>query len=334
MGLIAVMLFVFMDSITYVVQYFHTKQITDGLQYLYSAIYLGIVGAGGCFVGSNPAYTTAELKHLFSTTNSKYFIVEVELLDKVLPALLENGIHASHIFIFDTRDSPGPEVGFKSWEFLLQHGERDWVRFNDETIAKSTTAALMSTSGTTGLPKAAVISHYALVASGVSLQSPIEKPYTVRRLISVPQFHAFATQVAYLAPLKFGDTAYIMRRFDRDMFLRYLDRYEITETAVVPPMIAALIDGCRSPHALRNLRMLWCAGSPLPHKLSEKMYGILHKDAIISQVWGMTELGRVTTFDWPEKDKSGSVGKLISNTEARFMEITHARIADTNAPPE
>lgn len=263
---------------------------------------------------------------MFSTTNSKYFIIEADLFDKVLPALLETGTHASRIFIFHTEDFPHPEVEFKSWEFLLQHGERGWVRFEDESIARSTTAALLSTSGTTGLPKAAAISHYAQVASGVSMQSSIEKPYCVRRLISIPQFHAFAAPVVHISPLKFGHTTYIMRRFDLNMFMRYLDRYEITETAVVPPMIATLVNGCTSTHALQTLRLLWCAGSPLPTVLNERMYGQLHKDAIISQVWGMTELGWVSTFDWPEKDMSGSVGKLLPNMEARFVDHTYTPV--------
>lgn len=293
---------------------------------MYSAIYLGIVGAGGCFVGSNPGYTTAELKHLFSTTNSKYFIIEADLFDKVLPVLLETGTHASRIFIFDTQDFPQPEVGFRSWEFLLQHGERDWVPFEDESTARSTTAALLSTSGTTGPSKAAAISHYAQVASGVSMQSSIEKPYSVRRLISIPQFHAFAAPIVHISPLKFGYTTYIMRRFDLNMFMRYVDRYEITETAVVPPIIATLVNECTSTHALQTLRLLWCAGSPLSTVLNERMYQQLHKDAIISQVWGMTELGWVSTFDWPEKDWSGSVGKLLPNMEARFVEPTLAPV--------
>lgn len=49
----------------------------------------------------------------------------------------------------------------------------------------------------------------------------------------------------------------------------------------------------------------------------EKMYRLLNQSARINQVWGMTEAGWITTFLWPERDRSGSVGRLLDGMEAK-----------------
>src|SRR5258706_6257902 len=123
----------------------------------------GVVAAGGIFTGSNPSYTEFELIHHIKTSQSKFLIVEPELLPNVLAASKECNIPQSNIWIFDNLGQQIP-AGFRSWRQLMSHGEKDWVRFNDEKTSKETTAARLFSSGTTGLPKATMASHYNLIA--------------------------------------------------------------------------------------------------------------------------------------------------------------------------
>jgi len=126
-------------------------------------IFLGIVAIGGIFTGVNPSYTSFELGHHLRTSKAKFIITEPELLDNIKTAAKDCKIADSNIRIFDVHEQVIPN-GYRSWSELLEHGEEDWVRFNGKEISSATPAAYLFSSGTTGLPKAAVISHYNLVA--------------------------------------------------------------------------------------------------------------------------------------------------------------------------
>ena len=148
------------------------------MQIYYSIIFLGVIAAGGVFAGTNPSYTPFELTHHIKTAKSKFIISEPEILSSALTAARECNIPQTQIWIFDVLGQDLPK-GFQSWKELLKHGERDWLRFDDEKTSKNTTAARLFSSGTTGLPKAAVISHYNLIAQHTLVQEASKKPWKV-----------------------------------------------------------------------------------------------------------------------------------------------------------
>lgn len=95
------------------------------------------------------------------------------------------------ILVLDAFDkTPFAKYPYESWETLLHYGEDDWVRFKDPALDMSNTiAALAFTSGTTGLPKAAMISHQYSVAQIDALRSH-SKPYKVGGIAINPNFGA------------------------------------------------------------------------------------------------------------------------------------------------
>jgi acyl-coenzyme A synthetase/AMP-(fatty) acid ligase len=118
---------------------------------------------------------------LYTISEVKLILTHPLLLPKVRGAVEDAAMPTSQVLMFNT-DLPHHTDGFESWEKLLEHGESDWVSFDDETLAKNTVAALMATSGTTGLPKAAQSSHYSQVAQSVLLFEK-EKPYEVCSIV-------------------------------------------------------------------------------------------------------------------------------------------------------
>lgn len=67
----------------------------------------------------------------------------------------------------------------QSWKRLFDAGEDDWVRFNNLDTARRTTAARLFSSGTTGLPKAVMITHYNLIAQHELVHAATSRPFPV-----------------------------------------------------------------------------------------------------------------------------------------------------------
>lgn len=139
---------------------------------------LAIIGAGGIFTGSNPSYTPAELVHHIKASQSKFLFTEPEIMEPILQAAEQTGVSEQNIWIFDNLGQDIPS-GRRSWKELMNHGEEDWVRFNDLKTASETTAARLFSSGTTGLAKAVMTTHYNLIAQHQLVFEVHPRPFRV-----------------------------------------------------------------------------------------------------------------------------------------------------------
>ena len=208
-------------------------------------LFLGIIAAGAILTGTNPSYTSFEIAHHMRTSETKFIITEPEMFASVLEATKVCGMPESRILILDIFGQAVPE-GFRSWEILLGHGEEDWVRFDHLATAKTTEAARLFSSGTTGLPKAAM------------------RDYKIKRLLVMPMFHAGVLPVALCTTLKAGQVGVVMRRFDLVKFLSNVERFHISELNMVPPMIIATVMApITKNHSLKSIRGATVGAAPL-----------------------------------------------------------------------
>ncbi|KAL8690724.1 MAG: hypothetical protein Q9218_003891 [Villophora microphyllina] len=299
----------------------------------YPILMLAIIGAGGRFTGSNPSYTSFELNHHVCVSQAKFLVAEPPLLGTTLQCAKDCQVPASRVFTFDTKGQ-NPVSGQKSWTSLLDHGEAGWVTFDNPKQARSTIAAFSFTSGTTGFPKAAMIPHVYAISQLRALRNQ-KPPYEVSRLICLPAFHAFAVPLMTGCAIREQQTAYVMRRFELQTYLQSIRQFKITEIPMVPTMlVTVLMSSLTTKEDLQSLRSVYVAGSPLRSSTQIDFQTLLHPDARVTQVWGMTETGWTTMLSWPETDNTGSVGRLIPEMSSKLVAEDGSIVAEDNREGE
>ncbi|KAF2118196.1 4-coumarate-CoA ligase-like protein [Lophiotrema nucula] len=302
----------------------------------YPMAFLGIVAFGGIFAGSNPSHTPYELAHAFRIAEVKAMIVEKELVPNALKAAKEVGIPSSHIFVFDHHTplnipfSLGEFDGIKSWRSLMQHGESDWERWDDEKRSKETTAARLFSSGTTGLPKAVEMTHYNFVAQHTMVIEYKPRDYEIVRLLCTPMFHVSNVPRAHTSPMRGGLQTYVMRRFELESWLRNIERFQITEGNLNPPMVVQIINShLTKKYSLKSIRNAWTGAAPLAAEPQARFKALLRPDAPFNQVWGMSETSCIATMlHYPEHDPTGSVGLFLPNLDSKLVDDEGQDITD------
>ena len=242
--------------------------------------------------------------------------IQIFILDKMATDALTN-VRSDESLSIRCNGSLSALEEIRSVASLLTHGSSDWMRITDEKTARATTACMFSTSGTTGMPKLCRLSHHAEIAKNISIQSE-GKDYDVKSLVSVPLFHIFGAALIHVNPIRKGEPVYIMSRFDLKKYTSMIQKYGITDTATTPQMVIYLLkSGLPLKDLLRTLRYVWCGSAPIDAAVLKRFYNMLAPNAIITGLWGMSETGGHTCFRWPERDTTGSVGRLTPGTEIR-----------------
>lgn len=286
---------------------------------MYSICFLGGVGAGGIFSGTNPAYKAYEVRHHIRTAKVTMFIVEPELIGNIAPIALEEGIPKDKIFIFNTRGQQVPQ-GYRSWEWLMEQGEEDWIRINDLQTLKTTEVARLTTSGTTGLPKTAMQSHYNATSFHTMTVGMRQLPWEPRNLYPLPQFHVATVPAVHASPFRSGYKCWIMRRFELEAFLAAIEKHKITDLGIVPPLVIAIImSPLRHKYSLKSILRVGCGAAPLDAGSQKRFQDLCAPECMFTQVFGMTETtGAISLFYYPESDDTGSVGsQFMPNTDVK-----------------
>lgn len=318
------------------------------MQIIYPALFFSVIGAGGVFMGSNPRSQSHELEHILTLGEPKLIITNREALPTVLDVSTTKGMLPSQVCLLDesapeqitqllgSGQAPYTDSGDESYlklAHLLGYGENNWITFNNETIAKSTPAAMFSTSGTGGLPKAAIVSHHGIVSQHQTIAYDV--PFEVRRLMTLPMFHLFGALWTHVFPIRYGQPLYVLPRFEINQYCAAIYQYQITETYVVPAMVHAF-NRSTLPIAdyLASLRYVGISGAPIDGASIQQFREFLHLDAFANQLWGMTESGVVFQNRYGDVANAASIGRLLPGFEVRLVGADGNLVPGDNKPGE
>jgi acyl-CoA synthetase (AMP-forming)/AMP-acid ligase II len=276
----------------------------------YAVAVHAVLSLGGVVTTANPLYTPAELAKQLADSGARAIVTVPPFLDAARQGAAEAG--CDELFVF------GEAPGATPFRALLEGpGEPPAVR-----IEPDDTAALLYSSGTTGVPKGVQLSHRANVANVV--QSELVLGLTERdTLVAVaPFFHALGFAVLMNTGLAAGATVVSLPRFDLEAFLQAIQDHRATMTVIVPPIALAL---ARHPavdrYDLSSLRFVGCGAAPLGKDIEEECEARL--GCAFQQGYGMTEATAgiaISTMVEPERNVHGQAGILLPGTEARVVD--------------
>ncbi len=189
----------------------------------------------------------------------------------------------------------------------------------DQTVTPDDTCVIMYTSGTTGRPKGAMLTHSNLTWNAINVLVDQDLITDERALVSAPLFHTAGLNMLTLPVLLKGGTCVLVEAFDPAATFDLIERHRITFMFGVPTMFDQVARHKRWATAdLSSLRMLSCGGSPVPTPLIATYQ---ERGLTFLQGYGMTEAAPGTLFLDAEHavSKAGSAGVPHFFTEVRVV---------------
>lgn len=277
----------------------------------------GILRSGAAVAPINVAYTADEIAHLLNETNAAKVVTCTALLPQAAAAVRSVGLDPADVIVVGL--DPDSTAGHVDYTELLACAEEPPVVDIDPATH---VACLPSSSGTTGLPKAVMLSHRNLVANVVQFGKVLEPLTGDQRLVSVLPFsHIFALSVNLNFGLYRRWTQLTMSGFAPIPFLELVQKHRATWTCIVPP-IAAFLAGhpVVAKYDLSSLQLLVSGAAPLDGVVGRRVQDRLKVKVL--QGYGMTELSPVThviPMDRPDIDL-GTIGPAIPNVRFRVVD--------------
>jgi fatty-acyl-CoA synthase len=294
--------------------------------------------AGLILVNINPAYRTNELQYALGQSGCRWILAAqhvkdsdfVEMVSHVSPALpaLERAI------FFDT-----PE-----WDELAAGGgyPTDALRAHAEQLDFDDAINIQYTSGTTGFPKGATLTHHNILNNGYFVGAMLGYTERDRICIPVPLYHCFGMVLGNLAATSRGACmVYPAETFDPEATLDACDRERCTSLYGVPTMFIAELGHERfSEFDVSSLRTGIMAGSPCPIEVMKRVSADMGIEEM-SIAFGMTETSPVTTQvrrDDTLEHRCGTVGEVAPHVEIKIVGVgegpDHGRTLPRGEPGE
>jgi fatty-acyl-CoA synthase len=285
------------------------------------ALQFGTALIGAILVNINPAYRTSELQYVLQQSGVRTLVSATRhktsdyrsMVDQVASSveMLENVIY----------------IGDTTWTDL----ESAATRVNDAELEAASGSLtfddpinIQYTSGTTGFPKGATLSHHNILNNAFCVGELLGYTRVDRVCLPVPFYHCFGMVMGNLGCTTHGSAIVIPAPlFDPEATLRAVEEERCTSLFGVPTMFIAelALDGF-AQYDLSSLRTGIMAGSPCPIEVMKRVISEMHMTEV-AIAYGMTETSPVSTQTRPEDDlecRTATVGRVMPHLEVKVID--------------
>lgn len=304
---------------------------------------------GAILVNINPSYRTHELEYALKQSGTNTLILEgefkasryAEMICELAPELKTSTTQTFRSErlpelkrVICLNDDLATE-GMYTWSDLMSmYDQVTEAELHDlqKTLQFDDPINIQYTSGTTGAPKGATLSHHNILNNGYFVGEGMNLTEKDRMVIPVPLYHCFGMVMGNLGCVTHGSTMiYPSDGFDPELTLKAVEEEKATTLYGVPTMFIAELEHPNfDKFDLRHLRTGIMAGSNCPIEVMKKVIDKMHmKDVTIC--YGMTETSPVsfqTRMDAPIEKRVSTVGTIHPHLEVKLVDPESGRVVE------
>lgn len=270
-------------------------------------VYFAVARLGAIIVPLNLTLTMEEITYIIRNANTKAMFVHENILTKlhVSSEQLQAALGLQSVFVINA-DTSAAIAALETVEMM--------------EVNPRTTSTLLYTSGTTGKPKGAMLSHENLMANAASCNRLLKLNANDVFMCVLPMFHTFGFTTSVLLPLYAGAAIDIHEAFQPKEIMQSLVQNRVTVFCGVPAMYVVLAQALRSGKAeFPDLRLAVCGGSPMPVEVLN-LFNHQYNVPLV-EGYGLTEASPVVSLNPLDGEKKpGSIGKPLPDVEVRIID--------------
>ncbi|KAF2147100.1 uncharacterized protein K452DRAFT_347938 [Aplosporella prunicola CBS 121167] len=283
----------------------------------------GALRAGAMVSGASPAYNVEEMAYALKIAKAKFLMTSPGSMEVATLAAEKAGLPKDHLFLLE-----GKMEGYTTVEELVEigksYGEQGQIasfKIPKGLTNKDLCGFLSFSSGTTGLPKAVMISHHNVIAQAHQVQ-PLTSPDKKKVLAVLPFFHITGLIHILHVPVLFNAEVYMVPSFTMASMLQAVQDHQIDDMLVVPPIIIRLVrDPIVNNYDLSCVKRFSSGAAPM----SPEIIQLLEKKfpgTSLTQGYGMTESSSCITAHPSEEEgyqHAHKVGTIVPGTEVKII---------------